>query len=1030
MVKSLVENGRLASLIIALLVVAGFGAISSLPRTEDPHLTNRISTVITQYPGASALRVEALVTEVLENQLRQLEELKLVQSTSRPGISVITLELKDSITDTDPIWSRARDLIADSRSQLPVAAQNSRLDDKSAYTNTVILGLSWRDQFDNQNQHAAQIDILNRYAKELQSQLRTLSGTDFVKLYGAPQEEVLVELDANAVNQLQLTPAAIANILNKADTKISAGELNNANFRALVEVSGELDSLHRIRQVPIKIDQSGQMIRLGDLASIKRQAKTPSSATAVIDQQDGIMVAVRMLNSVRVDIWQEQVRQMITKLEADLPNNIQITWLFEQESYTSVRLSSLVINLLQGFVIILLVLMLTLGLRNALVVAMSLPLTALFTLACMKFVGLPIHQMSVTGLVVALGIMVDNAIVIVDAISQRRQEGKTRLEAVSEPLKHLWLPLAGSTVTTMLAFAPIVLMPGPAGEFVGGIAISVIFALLGSYIISHTLIAGLAGRFSPKDGSDSWYHKGIQLPWISTAYRFSLTLALRRPKLSALTIGILPVIGFVASTQMTEQFFPPSDRDMFQIEVYLAPHVSLDNTKAQVLDMDEKLRTIQGIKQVNWLVGGNIPSFYYNLIHRQQGATNYAQAMVTADDFQTANRLIPELQNQLDERYPQAQILVRKLEQGPPFNAPVELRVFGPDLDTLKLLGDEIRLQLSQTQDVIHTRSTLSAGAPKLWFQVNEDASLMSGLSLTEIANQIEMATTGQHGGSLLEQTESLPIRVRLSSMAREKQDKLANLNLVSASGTGIPLSALAHSQINVSRGAIPRRNGQRVNTIEAYISSGVLPSKVLLRVKSKLEGIHLPSGYSIEIGGESAKRNEAVGNLMSNLVLVVTLLLTTVVLSFNSFRLTSIILLSALQSAGLGLLAVFLFGHPFGFTVIIGLLGLMGLAINAAIVILAELEDMPKPRQASLSELVNTVATCGRHIGSTTITTIGGFLPLIIAGGGFWPPFAVAIAGGTLLTTLLSLIWVPVMYKLIMGVRPLTNELPDAVIE
>ncbi len=1020
MVKALVENGRLASLLIALLIVAGFGAISSLPRTEDPHLTNRIATVITHYPGASSARVEALVTEVLESQLRQLEELKLIRSTSRPSISVITLELKGSITKTEPVWSRARDLISDSQSLLPQGARNSRLDDKSAFANTVILGLSWQSppaQVSSDHLSGSQADILNRYAKELQSQLRSLTGTDFVKLYGAPEEEILVELNANSINQLQLTPAAVANILSNADTKVSAGELNNNQFRALVEISGELDSITRIKQVPIKIDAYGQLIRLGDLARVTRQAKTPAASLALIEQHQGIMIAARMLDTARVDIWQQQVRELTEHLGNELPNNIKINWLFEQESYTADRLSSLVINLLQGFIIILVVLLLTLGLRNALVVALSLPLTVLFTLACMKFVGLPIHQMSVTGLVVALGIMVDNAIVIVDAIAQRRQAGKTRIEAVKETLKHLWLPLAGSTITTMLAFAPIVLMPGPAGEFVGGIAISVIFALLGSYIISHTLIAGLAGRFSPKDGSHRWYHRGIALPLLSRAYRFSLHYALTHPKLSATTIGILPIVGFIAATQMTEQFFPPSDRDMFQIEVYLSPHVSLDQTQTQVLAIDSSIRQASGIKEINWVIGGNTPSFYYNLIQRQQGASHYAQAMVTADDFQIANRLIPQLQASLDQQYPQAQILVRKLEQGPPFNAPVELRIYGADLDRLKSIGDDVRLLLSQTQDVIHSRATLGAGVPKLWLQVNEDASLMSGLSLSDIANQIQMATTGIHGGSILEQTESLPIRVRLSSDARERQTNLTNLNLVSATASGIPLSALATSQINISQGAIPRRNGQRVNTIEAYITSGVLPSKVLERVKAKLEQITLPSGYRIEIGGESAKRNEAVGDLMSNLVLVVTLLLTTVVLSFNSFRLTAIILLSAAQSAGLGLLAVFIFGAPFGFTVIIGLLGLMGLAINAAIVILAELEDMQVPRQASINELVDTVASCGRHIGSTTITTIGGFLPLIIAGGGFWPPFAVAIAGGTLFTTLLSLIWVPVMYKLMMKV-------------
>ncbi|ASJ97408.1 efflux RND transporter permease subunit [Shewanella marisflavi] len=1015
MIKALVENGRLASLVIALLIVAGLGAINSLPRMEDPSITNRFASVVTHYPGASAERVEALVTEVLENQLRRLEELKLVQSTSRPGISVIQLELKDRITDTDPVWSRARDLINDAKNILPPGAQDALLDDQLGYANTAILGLVWQGPGEPRQ------DILNRYAKELQSQLRLIPGTDFVKLYGAPTEEILVQIDSMKVNRIGLSAAAIAQILASADTKVSAGEITNDSFRALVEVSGELDSVTRIKQVPLKVDANGQIIRLSEVASVLRQPKTPATSIALIEQAQGIMVAARMLNNTRVDLWLQKVHQVVEQVQGELSANVEIQWLFDQEGYTTTRLSDLIASLLMGFVIILVVLMLTLGLRNAVIVSLSLPLTALFTLACMKYVGLPIHQMSVTGLVVALGIMVDNAIVIVDAIAQRRRQGLDRLSAVGETLKHLWLPLAGSTITTMLAFTPIILMPGAAGEFVSGIAISVIFALLGSYLISHTLIAGFAGRFGAKGDASHWYQRGINFPIIASAFSKTLDIALKRPLLAGMIIGILPVSGFIASGQMTEQFFPPSDRDMFQIEVHLAPHSSIDNTRALVERIDAKLRATGQMQRLDWVIGGNAPSFYYNLLQRQQGAANYAQAMIKVANFERANQLIPRLQIELDAEFPEAQILVRKLEQGPPFNAPVELRISGHNLDTLREIGDEVRRILITTEHVIHTRATLSAGAPKVWFQIDEDASKMSGLSLTDIASQIQMATTGINGGSILEQTESLPIRVRTQDLMREQQTQLSQLNLLSTSGVGIPLSALSTSRIDVSLGAIPRRDGQRVNTVEAYLESDVLPQQVLDQAKTRIDALSLPAGYRIEVGGESAKRNEAVGNLLSNIVLVITLLLATVVLSFNSFRLTGIILLSAVQSAGLGLLAVYLFNYPFGFTVIIGLLGLMGLAINAAIVILAELEDMPNKREAPIDAIVTVVSSCGRHIGSTTITTIGGFLPLIIAGGGFWPPFAIAIAGGTALTTLLSLVWVPTMYQLLMTKRHTT---------
>ncbi|MBE8168626.1 MAG: efflux RND transporter permease subunit [Shewanella sp.] len=1016
MIRSFIENGRLAALFIALLIVAGFGAISSLPRTEDPEITNRFATVVTTYPGASSERVEALVTDVIENQLRRMEELKLLQSTSRSGVSVIQIELKDSITETETVWSRARDLLGDSRKLLPKTAQEPILDDQIGYASTVILGLNW------QSETPQRLDIIHRYAKELQNRIRLINGTDFVKLYGAPEEEIQVTLHSEKLANLGLTPAMVAKQLSLADSKISAGKISNSSFNALIEVNGEFDNLERVGRIPIKATKNIQITRLRDIASIKRQPKTPAANKTIVNGKQGVMIAVRMLDSARVDLWQNEVEQSVEQFQQITPSNIKVNWLFEQKSYTSTRLGELLINLLQGFVIILAVLMLTLGLKNAVIVALSLPLTALFTLTCMKLVGLPIHQMSVTGLVVALGIMVDNAIVIVDAISQRRAEGQSKLDAVSNTLKHLWLPLAGSTLTTILAFTPIVLMPGASGEFVGGIAISVIFALIGSYLISHTLIAGLAGRFSVDainiGKNPAWYHNGVQFPRLTNLFNRLLSNSLKRPLLTTLTIGILPLLGFVAASQLTEQFFPSSDRDMFQIEAYLPTQSSIENTSRLTEKLDTYLNNKEGITQVNWAVGGNVPSFYYNLAQRQTGARNYTQGMVKTKDYKVANQLIPELQNELDTSFPEAQILVRKLEQGPPFHAPVEFRIFGNNLDTLSQIGDQVRRRLSQSQFVTHTRTTLSSGTPRVSIDVNEEASAALGLSLSEIAQQMQMATTGVLGGTLLEQTESLPIRLRIEDVYHSDVQRLAEINLVTPLGQFLPLAAIATTQMKVSRGVIPRRDGKRVNTVEAYITAGILPAKVLKEVKQDIMAINLPMGYSIEVGGESAKRNAAVGKLMSSVALVLTLLITVLVLSFNSFRLTAIIVISAIQSAGLGLLAVYFFDYPFGFTVIIGLLGLMGLAINAAIVIIAELETEPTARTGDSKTIVTLVGSCTRHISSTTVTTIGGFLPLILAGGGFWPPFAVAIAGGTLLTTLISLIWVPSAYSMIMRTK------------
>lgn len=1023
--NAFVANSRLQALTLTLLVVAGLAALVSLPRTEDPRVTNRVAVVLTPFPGATAERVEALVSDPIENKLRQLAEAKTIESRSQPGLSVVTIELKDSITDTATVWSRARDKIADVQAELPAEALPSRFDDDRGYAFTRILALRWNSAIiDNGIADDEQkLAILLRYAEELQTQLRGVSGTDLVELFGAPDEEIRVIIDPARASALKLSATAISAAIRNADAKVAAGTLYNDNHQLLVEVAGELDSLERIRAIPLRVDNNSEVIRVGDIASVERAIQIPLGELALVDHQSALVVAARMLPDLRIDNWNSRIEEVLNTFQSRLPANITLDTIFDQSAYTQTRLGDLLGNILLGFGLIMAVLLVTLGLKAALIVALALPLTTLFTLTCMYYYGLPIHQMSVTGLVVALGIMVDNAIVMTDSIQRKRQKGQEALSAVRESVSHLWLPLLGSTLTTILAFAPIVLMPGPAGEFVGGIALSVIFALSGSYLISHTLIAGFGGRFLGlvTERRRSWYRDGIRLPRLSRLFRTSLQLSLRRPWLTIALVMMVPVGGFISAGQLTEQFFPPSDRDMFHIELHLPPQTSLQGTRSEIDKVSDILQQYDGIERVHWFIGDNAPPFYYNMRQTQDGVPYFAQAMVTASDFKIANQLIPELQLRLDDALPEAQILVRKLEQGPPFNAPLEVRLYGPNLEVLSAQGNELRRIMFATEDIVHTRSTLASGTPKAWFKSRDEVTQLAGLSLTDVAGQLQHSLDGAVNGSLLEGSEELPVRIRVGNESREQIDDLSSLYLASAPAAtagqhpGVPLAALGEIEIQPAWGVIPRRNGERVNVIEGYIRAGVLPQTVLQRFQSNLEvsGFALPAGYRIEFGGESAGRNDAVGNLLANIGVIVTLLVVVVVLSFNSFRLSCVIFAVAAQSAGLGFLSVYAFGYPFGFTVIVGLLGLMGLAINAAIVILAELKSEASSARGESEAIINGVMNSSRHIGSTTITTVGGFMPLILAGGGFWPPFAVAIAGGTVLTTLLSFYFVPALFQI-----------------
>ena len=1026
------NNPRLLVLFTALIIVAGLAALKTLPRTEDPSLTVRVASILTSLPGASAERVEALVTEKIENQLRTMPEILNVESVSSLGLSRFIIQLTDEVpADTvSQTWSEVRDEIESVIPFLPVEASKPKLDNKRGDAYTLILGVH------NSHQHSHDADMLGRYAKELENLVRGVPGTDHVLLSGLLQEEVVVDVDYDKALSLGLTIADIGHRIDESDVKISAGELVNRHYRIALEVTGALNNEERIRRIPLT-GESQAVVSVGDIATVKRQPKTPPDSINLINGRRGVVVAVRMQSSQRGDYWLAGIHSALADFRASLPDTVEVTVLFDQQSYTQDRLSNLVNNVLLGFLLITLVLLVSLGWRSAFLVSAALPLTILFSLGCMKFFALPIHQMSMSGLIIALGIMVDNAIVMVDTVARFKNQGMSGLQSAMLAVRRLWLPLLGSTVTTILTFMPIILMPGNGGEFVRGVGLTVIFSLIGSYLISHILVAGLAGRLLTHNASNHWAINGARLPALSTRLTACVRWSTARPVKVMMLVACLPLLGLVLASRIPEQFFPPSDRDMINFEIYLPLSASITETERVTALVDAELAKLPAIESRQWFIGGNAPSFYYNLMQRHDRAQYYAQAMLTVSDFREANRLVPIMQRQFDDQFPGAQIIIRRLEQGPPFNAPVEIRVYGPSIEVLAGLGDKLRHRLLMTDHVTHTRSTLSDAVPKVWLHLDETILLSLGLSLKDVAGQTKLAVDGTVQASVLEQTESLPVRViakgfKAGGVEQMITFPLQPLHQLTEQEFSTPLAALGDLQVKPTRSAIARRDGSRVNTIEAYLRDGVLPAIVLADIQQQLntQPLVLPSGYRLEIGGESEQRALAVSQLMANFMIIVVLLIVALVMAFNSFRLALIIVIVALQAASLGMLALALSGFAFGFTSIIGMMALIGLAINAAIVIIAELQSNPMARRGDQEAIVESVMHCSRHIVSTTITTCMGFMPLLLGGGGFWPPFGIIIAGGTLLTSVLSFFFVPAIFQWLTTRWPLAVDSEKSVFD
>lgn len=1031
---------RITVLVICLILVAGLSSFALLPRMEDPLLTERVAMINTRFPGADAERVEALVTEKLEEELREVDEIKELRSVSRAGISSITVELRDDIYKVDSIWSRLRDKVDDVTPLLPDGALEPEFDEVDVKAYALIVALTWdSDAFAAAPPNYA---ILRRLSERLEDELRAVPGTEEVGTFGDPGEEIVVEVDLPRLAGLGLTVSDVAAQLAASDAKLPAGQLRG-RADLLLEVQGELDSLDRIRQIPIRYSESGQFVPLSEVAVVRKSIADPPGSLAVVDGQPAIALGVMVRSAVRVDLWSEAAAETVAAFGDMLPAGVELRTVFHQNEYVATRLSGLLWNLLCGGAAVAVVILVLMGWRSALIVCSALPLSALMVLTGMRFLEIPIHQMSVTGLIVALGLLIDNAIVIVDEVSAKLRSGRGAQDAVRESVGHLAVPLLGSTLTTAFAFAPIALMPGPAGEFVGSIAVSVILAIFSSLFLALTIVPTLTALGVRVSGSTHgrpvWHRDGWSSVWLRETYRRSLDVVFKRPLIGLVVGLVLPVLGFLQARHLPEQFFPPADRDQVQIEVDLPAQSSLAQTRQTVLRMRDELLSHEEVESVSWFIGESAPSFYYNLVPRRQNTSKYAQALVQLRSSENSGELVRRLQQTLDGEFTQARVLVRQLEQGPPFDAPVEVRLYGPDREVLRNLGDQVRAELSEIPNVVHTRSDFAEATATVSLQVPEEEARLAGLDLSAIAMQLNQTLEGQIGGSVLEETEELPVRVRVAGQERADLAAIASTELVTAASrrsdyAGIPLSALADVSLIPETSAITRMDGRRMNEVQAYLAAGVLPAVVQHELVDRLQasGFELPPGYSLEYGGEAAKRDDAVGNLMANVGVLMVLMVATLVLSFSSFRMAGIIGSVAGLSAGLGVGALWVFGHPFGFMAIVGTMGLIGVAINDAIVVLAVIRENPSARSGDPVAVRDVVVRATRHVVATTLTTIAGFLPLLLGGGGFWPPLATAIAGGVGGATILALYFAPSAYVLAMcrGCRQASAEPSDSSVE
>jgi multidrug efflux pump subunit AcrB len=1015
MAAALMRNLHLLVLVVVVLFVGGANALLTMPRLEDPRLTNRNPLVLTFLPGASAEQIEAQVTEPLERALREVAEVKLIESTSSLGVSSIAVEMIDTVDDTAPVLADLRSALTRAERSLPAGTSRPFLDDqRGAAAFGVVFALRWRGPGE------PDLALLSRHADDLADRLRRVPGTEIVRVSGDAAEEVRVEPVPGELAARGLGHGDLARALAAADTRLPAGSLRGDGSDRLVELDGTFDDLDRVRAVPL-VAQGGASVRVGDVADVRRAAAEPPVAIGRADGERAVFVAARMVPDRLADQWTAAVRAAAEAHAADLAGTLAVDVVFDQSRYTNARLADLGSNLALGAALVWLVVALVMGWRVGSLVAAVLPLASAGILIVLQVLGVPLHQMSMFGLLVALGLLIDNAIVMCDAVADRRRHGLAPTAAVDAAVRELALPLFASTLTTVLSFAPILLLAGNVGEFVGTIALSVIVSLCVSLALALTVVAALAGLL-PLPPARTGTPAGAVAANARVRSRLAASLAhVLRPRALALLAVVPAAAGFALAPSLREQFFPAADRDQFQIELWGDDGASVAETARLVERIDAFLRGDERVTSTFWLAGQSVPSVYYNQILEQDDAPAYAQGVVVARGAAAAKEVVRRCERELARLVPEAHVVVRPFAQGPPIDAPVVLRLLGDDLDALQAGGDELRALMASAPGVVSTRASLAAPLATLALALDESALRAVGLTADDVSREVRVRLDGAAGGEVIEGTERIPVVVRGSGAERADEAALASLALV-APGVRtlhgpleVPLAAVAEVGVGTRLPAITRRNGERVNELYGYVGAQDLPIEVLRGVLARIAsaGFEPPAGVRLELGGDAAESDAATAQLVRYVPLLGTLTVATLVLVFRSVWIAALLLAVGGLSAGYGLLSLWLGGYPLGFNPLIGLAGLVGVTFNDSIVVLAAIRADADARRGERAALTRVVHGCRRHVWATTLTTAVGFVPFLVASGGdFWPPLAVVIAGGVLGATPLALWFVPEVYR------------------
>ncbi len=1002
----IIQKNRVTLTIVLFFLVGGLIAYFNMPRAKDPKFTVHTAVLTTVFAGATPSRIESLITIPLERQLRQINEIQRIKSISKNGISTIYIDVNQKYKKLDPIWDKVRKKAQSV--ELPKQAQKPRLDenyDEVYGTLITIVGEGFT------------YSELEKIATNVKEDLLSLKDIGNIKIIGQQKQHIYIEFSNAKLAELGLSPSSLAKIIQERNTITPGGAITIGSQRLILEPTGNLKSVKELGKTIIPLPGRSDVVYLEDIVSIRKGYSEPREPLARANKEQSLILAVSVADKGNIIALGKEIKKKLDILREQYPIGVEFNLAFDEPNLVEHIIHNFTSSLITAIFIIMAVMIVSLGWRTGLIVSSLIPSTILTSLFIMWKLDIGLNQVSLAALIISLGLLVDNAIVISEAIIVKMDEGASPLEAAGSAVDELHVSLLTSSLTTAAAFLPIYLAESVASDYTASLFEVVAITLISSWILALTIVPMLSYLFLKKGQRARFSYNN---PFCNT-FKTLLTKSLKYRAASLLGIGIIFLFALLLSQRIPRIFFPPSAQPSFIIRMSLPLGTTLDATLKTVKKMEDFLETKRPKLIVNYtsFVGKGAPRFWINNTPVPK-ANEYAEILVNAKSLDAYE----ELQKEIDffgfNNFSNADISVKKLDNGPPVKNPVQIRIIGNDQKILSQRVKELKKVLSETNMVVNVADDWGMWTQKLVININPSLAYHAGVSYNDIASSLQTALTGRDITEFRTDTKTIPITMRSNHALKASLDTLeSTLVFVPSTGKSVPLTQVATIDVVWKPPRIVRFNGVHAITVTAQLRENTTAFDVKEKIDPWLKSQKWPTGYHYEYGGDVESSIEAQGAITAKLPITMMLIIILLILQFNSFSKVALIFITV----PLGLIGVifglYITNSYFGFMTYLGVISLIGIVINNAIILIERIDfEIDVNHHSPQDAIIEAAQRRARPILLTTLTTIGGLIPLWISGGPMWEPMAIAIIFGLSFATILTLGVVPIFYAIIFKVK------------